>query len=219
MDGPSLKQVESLWPDVAEPFDEVVPAGCRLTLASDEWRSGGDARRVRRIELTPEPDAPSLGELLEEAREDAFREGWTPLEDGTYELEDVILTLEAASERLAVEFSQPWPPDAGPPVETSDMFQNLVRELLGLAADPQRLAKIVLVHEVEQMVAAMLVEEVEMPSPENLIRAFDELGFEPPGQEGGDWVSTETTDSHEITAHVKKTKNWCRVRMQKRRLG
>lgn len=218
MDPPSLRQVETLWPDVAQPFHEVVPAGCRLTVASDEWHAGGDARRVRRIELTPEPHAPPLAELLEEASADAFREGWTPLEDGTYELENVILTLDALPDRLAVQFAQPWPPDAGAPVETSEMFQNLVRELLGLAADPKRLAKMLLVDPGSEMSAAEVVEEVEMPSPENLIGAFDKLGFSPPGETGGDWISTETTATHEITAFVKKTKNWCRVRMQKRRL-
>ena len=91
--------VETLWPDVVGPFAEIVPNGCQLVMAEDGW-SRRDALRRRAVELLPRPGAPSLPELLEEAQHDAFREGWTELEDGTYELENVNLTLTAREGRF-----------------------------------------------------------------------------------------------------------------------
>ncbi len=216
MDLPSLTQIESFWPDVAAPFAEVVPGGCRLARTEDEWRAGTDAFRRRRIELSPEPDAPELAELLEEASEDAFRHGWTPLDDGRFELEDVILTLEA-DRYLVVEFLQPWPPDHGAPVETSEMFQNLVRRLLRLGGEPARLEKRVIVNPLAIMTAEVLEETVEMPSDEALGGALATFGFE--AQDATCWRSVETTETHRITASVWKTDGWVKVQMRKARLA
>ena len=215
MDPPSLHQIQSFWPDVAAPFDEIVPGGCRLARTTDEWRGGIDAIRRRRVELVPEQGTPDLAELLEEASHDAFRHGWAPLDDGRFELESVVLTLEMAEDRLAAEFLQPWPPDHGPPVETSEMFQSLVRRLLRLGADPARLEKRVIVNPFALMTADLVDELVEMPCEEELRERFDELGFR---AEGADWISNETTSTHQITAFVRKEQGWVRVKLRKARL-
>ena len=215
MDPPSLIQISSIWPDVAAPFDEIVPNGCRLARTEDEWRAGSDAFRRRRIELSPEPGCPALDELLEEAGHDAFRQGWTPLEERRFELENVILTLEPIEDRIAVEFLQPWPPDHGAPVETSEMFQNLVRKLLRLGGDPERLMKTIIVNPLAIMTADVVDELVEMPCSEELASRFAELGFTPLGDE---WTSQEKTSTHDIHAYVRMRDAWVQVRMRKQRL-
>jgi hypothetical protein len=214
MDPQSLTQIASIWPDVAGPFDEIIPGGLRLVCLEDEWR-GGDAIRRRKIELTPEPGAPALEDLLEEATHDAFRMGWTPLDEGRFELENVILTLETIEDRIAAEFLQPWPDDFLAPVETSEMFQNLVRKLLRLGADPARLAKHIVVNPLQLMTADVVDETVEMPSDEDLTPRFDEVGFT---REGSSWISRETTATHHIEAWVEKRSDWVVVRMRKSRL-
>lgn len=229
MDASTAKQLASFWPDVAKPFAEVIPIGCHLARIEDEWRAGADASRRRRVEVFPGEDAPSVDELLEEACDDAFREGWTcmsdPGEPARYELENVRLDLRAQrcpmllGERrvLSAQFVQAWPPDFGPPVETSDMFQNLVRKLLRLGEDPDRLIKTVTFDPMAKARADVLFELVEMPCPENLLPRFDELSFTPPVEPGAAWVSTETSGEHRITARVTKAEGRVQVIMEKRR--
>jgi hypothetical protein len=214
MDLPSLTQLESFWPDVAAPFDEIVPNGCQLARTEDEWRAGEDAIRRRRVELVPLPGSPALDELLEEAHHDAFRHGWTPVDHRRFEHENVILTLETIEDRIAAEFLQPWPPAYGPPVETSEMFQNLVRRLLRLGADPMRLEKRVKVSPTAIMTADQVEETVEMPCEEALESRISELAFR---REAGEWISEETTATHAIVAWVRKDGGWVRVRMRKSR--
>lgn len=211
MDAPSLVQIESFWPDVAAPFDEIIPAGLRLAAAEDEWWGGVDARRRRRIELTRVEGAPSIEELLDEAEHDAFRAGWTPHGPGLYELEDVILAL-ALREGLSAEFLQRWPPDHGAPVETSDMFQNLVRRLLRIGTDPVRLSKRVEVSPAALMTANVLEEEVDLGREEGGLVAPATLGFR---LEGAEWTSQEITATHGITAWLREEGTLVHVRMRK----
>ena len=223
-----LTQLRQFWPDVAEPFSEVIPSGCLLVRTEDEWRAGETRRRL--VDLRRADDAPDLDALVEEAAEDAFREGWTPLhEEGEaprFELEDVILTVDRArcplllgeTEVLRVQFDQPWPADFAAPVETSEMFQNLVRSMLRLGEDPQRLLKIVVFDPLSSARSDVLHELVEMRAPEDLRPRFDELSFSPPAAPGGPWVSKETTGEYVVTARVTKTDGWAKVEMEKRRM-
>lgn len=226
----SHRQIKAFWPDVAQPFAEIVPAGCHLVRTEDEWRAGSNATRRRLVDLYRADDAPDLDELLEEACEDAFREGWTPLHDPgeppRYELEGVILNVAAAECRLLlgampvlrVQFDQPWPPDYGPPVETSEMFQNLVRRLLRLGSEPERLMKTVILDPLASARADVLVELVEMPCPENLLPRFDELSFVAPSRPGAPWISSTIEGDNEITARVTKVEDRVTVLMEKRRM-
>ncbi len=229
MDASTAKQLAAFWPDVAKPFAEVIPIGCQLARIEDEWRAGSEASRRRRAEVFPGEDAPSVDELLDEAKLDAERAGWTRMSDSedpaTFEVENVHLDLRTAEcnlllgarRVLSAQFVQAWPPDFGPPVETSDMFQNLVRKLLRLGEDPDRLMKTVTFDPMAKARADVLFELVEMPCPENLLPRFDELSFSPPAEPGGAWVSTETTGEHRITARVTKADGRVQVIMEKRR--
>lgn len=221
------RQIRSFWPDVAEPFAEVIPSGCLLVRTEDEWRRGV---RRRLVDLRPDDGAPDLDTLVEEAQDDAFRHGWTPLhEDGEtprYELENVILTIRTGRvdlligdcEVLRVQFEQPWPEDYDAPVETSELFQNLVRSLLGLGGDPERLAKTVVFDPLSAARADILYETVEMPSTESLAARFDELAFVPPEEPGGPWKAQDTVAENEVRTFVTKSDGWVRVEMEKRRM-
>lgn len=224
------RQLAAFWPDVAKPFSEIIPAGCVLARIEDEWRAGRDASRRRLVEVFGAEHTPSLEELYEEACDDAFREGWTPMsepgEPARYELENVRLDVTMESCRLLlgtrpvlrVQFVQAWPPDFGAPVETSDMFQNLVRNLLRIGSDPERLMKTVVFDPMAKARSDVLIEVVEMACPEDLLPRFDELSFSPPSHPGGAWVSTETMGEYAIEARVTKAAARVRVEMEKRRL-
>lgn len=169
--------MRSLWPDVAGPFSRVVPDGCVLSRTLDVWRPGS---RMRTIELVRGPRCPPIDELLEEAKEDAERRGWTPIDDreDAYELEGVVLLLSRVSPRaLSAKFEQPWPLDAGPPVETSETFQKLTREALGLGGEPLALSKEIVVDPFELSRADAVTERVELPLDPELIKRFPRIGF------------------------------------------
>jgi hypothetical protein len=95
------------------------------------------------------------------------------------------------------------------------MFQNLVRRLLRLGADPARLLKRIVVSPLAIMTADVVDELVEMPSEEDLLGRFAALGFV---REGQTWASSETTETHVIEAWVEKLEGWVTVRMRKSRL-
>lgn len=191
MDDASLLLVRGLWPDVADPFARVVPDGCALVRALDDWAMLPSPVRVRRVELTPGPGCPGVEALLDEVAEDAERRGWTPVDEETsdeervLEIEGVILRARAAEvvlaagavETLAVSFHQPWPDDAGAPVETSEAFQALVRKSLKLGGSPTRLVKDVTVAVADPGRFEAVRERVDLPIDPTLIARFGALGF------------------------------------------
>lgn len=232
MDEASLRQIHSFWPDVSGPFSRVVPDGCFLVRALDDWSGGRRPVRRRSIELAPGDSAPTLDALCDEAREDAERRGWVLVEEETapsesvHELEGVLLrigssrvpVLGGALPVLSVAFDQPWPLDAGPPVETSEMFQNLVRRLLELSAPPERLAKEVIVDVLDFTRIDLLRERVALESDPRLPTRFGKLGFMESGDAPGLWTSRTATPTHDIVATVKETHANVEVEMIKRRL-
>lgn len=219
MDADTEAQVRSFWPDVAGPFARVIPDGCRLVRLLDDWTGGPRPLRRRRLELVPAPGSPRLRELLEEAREDAERRGWTRLDDAeapgvvVLELEDVLLRLEltavellgAHTRTLAAAFDQRWPTDAGAPVETSEVFQNLVRRLLRLGGEPERLVKEVTLDPLGPLGASQaerIREVVELSNDRDLRSALLGLAFGPEPGGGPAWVSESSGGSRELRARV-----------------
>ncbi|MCK6548711.1 hypothetical protein L6R52_22900 [Myxococcota bacterium] len=242
MDDQSLKQLRSLWPDVAGPFSRIIPDGCTLIHTLDAWTGGRSALRRRLVDLARAEHSPELEALLDEAEEDADRRGWTRLDDDDagaapgeriLELEGVLLRLAIRDTKvlgepwpvLRVVFDQPWPPDAGAPVETSDMFQNLVRQLLKLGGHPERLSKDLVVDPFDLTRADVLEEVVELPKEREIMRELVKLSFTPepdPRGEPGDlvFVSKTTTSTHDLTARVREVLRGTRyeVAMTKKRL-
>jgi len=222
-------QLRGFWPDVAGPFAEVTPAGCALVRMEDEWKAGRGSKRRRAIELIREPNAPDIEELSEEATEDAMREGWTALhEDGEparLELENVVLSITAtestllvgAAEVLRLQFDQPWPADAGAPIETSEVFQRLVRHDLRIGAEPDWLLKEVVFDRFNLSKSDIIREAVQMACPENLLPRFDVLGFLPPNETGGDWRINTSTEVYEVVSTVKKSNDRVHIQMLKTR--
>jgi hypothetical protein len=233
VDEASFKEVDSLWPDVSRPFSRVVPDGCFLVRAEDDWISGASALRTRTVDFARGASCPELELLLEEAREDAERRGWTPLDDegrsaeALYELEDVHLMISVARTRLLgratrvlrVAFHQPWPPDAGAPVETSEMFQNLVRKLLRLGGAPERLTKeVTLDGRVESGFRIdVLRESVLIARDPNISTNLEKIGFAE--SEGGSWISgTTASPPFDIAARVREIGDRVEVEMTKVRV-
>jgi hypothetical protein len=229
MDEPSLLQVRSLWPDVAAPFSRIVPDGCVLARTTDDWTAsterGIDALRIRRIELVRSQRCPEIAELCEEAREDAERRGWTPVDEETTEHEQV-LELEGVICRirpdafsggaLSIAFHQPWPSDAGAPVETSEMFQNLVRKLLRLGGSPDQLVKEVTVDRTDLSRADRVRERVRLPMDPALVTRFGPLGFAVSKE--GVWISQTISQNHEIEARIEERGQRVLVEMIKSRI-
>lgn len=180
MDAETFDQLRALWPDVAAPFSRILPDGAQLSRTIDEWRPGS---RVRTVEAVRGERCPELEELLEEAREDAERRGWTADDDhpGTYELEGVVLRLGTAVTKrgpvLKASFEQTWPKDAGAPVETSETFQKMTREALSLGGEPLSLKKEIIVDPFQLSRADSVRERVELPLDPELIRRFPKIGF------------------------------------------
>lgn len=229
MDPRAQVLLEAVWPDLVRPFQEIVPGGVALLRTEDDWTRLPTPVRRRAIDVAPTPNTPDLEALLEEVALDAVRAGWTELDPGPgvrfFEIEGVHLSVgpvttplllgEAVSLRLA--FDQPWPVDAGAPVETSEMFQNLVRRLLALGGEPLRLAKWVTNDPLDPQKATITRELVTLPSIESLIGKFEELGFEPPANAGGPWVSLSRSKAYAIRAEVTKGAEQASVVMERRR--
>jgi hypothetical protein len=241
MDAQSLQQLKSFWPDVAGPFSRVIPEGCYLVHTTDTWSGGQVPVRVRVVDLARHPGCPPIGELIEEAVEDAERRGWTPLDhdsehssappaaaadsEHVLELEDVLLRIGAARVTmtggvlpvLRVSFEQKWPSDAGPPVETSEMFQNLVRKLLRIGSDPAKLVKDVTVDLTDLRLADVLRELVLLKKdhPLDVDLAKLDFRFDHPSRT---WVSETTSGTHIIAARVRDVASDVEIEMTKRRI-
>ncbi len=228
---PSLAQIQAFWPDIWRPFQELIPADCRLVFAEDLWSLDEEVRR-RTIGIAPTSNAPPLDALLEEVCDDAIREGWTALheedEAPSFELENVLFypridasqpesPSSAPTKTLRLQFAQPWPQEAGPGVETSEMFQKLVREMLSLGGEPERLEKSMVLDPDRQMRADRVLEVVEMPSTEDLRVHFRALSFAKPAEEDGYWISKEKSETYDITALVRQWNGRCEVTMLRTR--
>jgi hypothetical protein len=235
MDEASFLQIRSLWPDVAAPFSRIVPDGCLLARTIDDWtRSTGanDALRIRRIDLVRGDRCPPIEDLREEAREDAERRGWTLVDEHTnarqavLELESVLCFIKpdrlvsagSPLEVLSVAFHQPWPKEAGAPVETSEMFQNLVRRLLRLGAPPERLFKEVTVDLTDLSRADVLRERVWMARDPDLSARLAPLGFAPLKDRARAWFSNTVSGTYAIEAMVLEADQRVEVEMVKLRL-
>jgi hypothetical protein len=220
MDSKTLEQIRSIWPDVATPFSRIVPDGCVLARAIDDWRPG---LRTRRLELTREEGAPALLELIEEACEDAERRGWCPLDDAerAFELEGVILRVGRALVRrtaaLWASFEQPWPKDAGAPVETSEAFQNMVRKALGLGGEPLRLSKEITVDPFDISRIDSLKEAVDLPLDQQLITRFPKIGFTY-DEEVEAWSMGSVFGDYEMIARVRESFDRTSIEVTKTRL-
>jgi hypothetical protein len=198
MDADVFERVRSLWPDVAPPFSRIVPDGCDFLRASDDWRPG---LRVRKLLLRRGQGAPPIAELLEEACEDAERRGWCRLEDEhSFELESVILRVEKqliqSTAVLSVRFEQPWPVELGAPVETSEIFQRMVRQVLGLGGEPVRLLK--------EVSLEVLHERVELPLDPKLIAHLPRVGFAY-DETVEAWVIEQSFDVSDMRALVRES--------------
>jgi hypothetical protein len=208
LDEASFLQIRSFWPDVADPFSRIVPDGCFLVRTEDDWTQ---ALRTRTVDFARTDRCPALADLLDEAREDAERRGWTPIDDPTddgacaLELEGVHCRIEPVKLSLRVAFHQPWPADAGAPVETSEMFQNLVRKLLKLGGEPARLTKEVALSGEESAAFSIdvLTERASMPQGDaRLIERLRSLAFI--DAEDGSWVSAATASQQfDVVARVR----------------
>ncbi len=226
MDPQAFQLTQHLWPDVAQPFSEIIPHGCAIVRTDDDWCTEPHPKRKRALDLLPAPDTFDVTELAEEACDDAIREGWTPLfddgQDPCFELEDVHLfvskttlkTREAEREVLRVVFDQPWPPDAGAPVHTSQRFQDLVRKLLRLQEDPVRLRREAIFVYPGATEAQRTRELVELPSQENLGKAFSDLAFSPSPTNPERWTAKSTEASHQFIATVTKSDVWAQVQLE-----
>jgi hypothetical protein len=222
------RQLEGLWPDVTGPFGEILPSGVLLYRFEDDWSVTGPLRR-RGVDLGQGPTCPPIEELIDEVAGDAIRADWDEIEplDGhrRFETEGVVLTLAEATTplligsrpSLRISFDQPWPEDAGPPVETSEMFQNLVRRLLSLGGEPLRLGKIITLDPQDGARSDVIRELVELPSLESLVDKFEELGFVPPEVPGAPWISKSSSKAYTIYAEVLKRGDRASVVMERRR--
>jgi hypothetical protein len=233
MDAASYEQILSFWPDVARPFSRVVPDGCYLVRTEDDWTEGQGATRTRTIDLARGSACPAIEQLIEEAKEDAERIGWTIVDEDTtdeevvLELESVLCRIHAATVRvfggaaraLRVAFHQPWPPDAGAPVETSEMFQNLVRKLLKLPGSPERLVKEVTLDGLPDTAFQVdrLRERVVIANDPQLLRRLEMIGFSL--AQDGTWRSAATiAPPFEITAEVEASGDRVVIEMTKVRI-
>lgn len=229
MDDRAWRLIETVWPDLLGPFRELVPHGVALVRSEDDWNLLPQPVRRRALDLAPTPHSPDVEALAEEAAEDALRAGWTELDpvEGArfFETEGVHLSLGVVTTPLLVgrgpslrlAFDQPWPEDAGAPVETSEMFQNLVRRLLALGGEPERLAKWVTMDPNDPGRSDVIRELVTLPSLESLLSKFEELGFRPPEQPGGAWISESTSKAYAIKGMVEKLGDRATVIMERRR--
>ncbi len=231
MDDASLLLVRSIWPDVAEPFSRVVPDGGLLVRTLDDWQSGPPTLRIRALDFARGPACPELDDLLEEAAEDAQRRGWTPLDEEpaegarALEIEGVVLraSIERARPRgpgavLRVAFHQPWPDDAGAPVETSEAFQLLVRKTLALGGQPSRLVKEVTLDPDDPSRADVVKERVQLPADRRLITRFGGLGFAFDEQTEA-WVHRTTAGVYEVVATVREAFASLQVEMVRARIA
>ncbi|MBK6684402.1 MAG: hypothetical protein IPG45_08000 [Deltaproteobacteria bacterium] len=229
MDEQAWKVIHTVWPDLLQPYRELVPHGVALLRSEDDWTLLPHPVRRRALDLAPTPRSPDAEALAEEAAEDALRAGWTELDpvEGVrfFETEGVHLSiglvttplLLGATPSLRLAFDQPWPDDAGAPVETSEMFQNLVRRLLSLDGEPQRLGKWVTMDPQDPGRSDVIRELVTLPSRESLLPKFEELGFRPPDQPGGAWISESTSKAYAIKGLVEKSADHATVIMERRR--
>ncbi len=229
MDERAWKLLQTVWPELVGPYRELVPHGVAMLRTEDDWTLLPHPVRRRALDLLPLPGAPQLEALAEEAADDALRAGWTeldPIEEVRFfETEGVHLSiglvttplLLGAAPTLRLAFDQPWPDDAGAPVETSEMFQNLARRLLALGGEPERLGKWVTMDPQDPGRSDVIRELVTLPSTESLLPKFEELGFRPPDVPGGAWISESTSKAYVIKGLVEKSEERATVIMERRR--
>lgn len=220
MDDRVVQQLRTFWPDVAGPFSRVVPDGCVLSRSIDDWRPGV---RLRGLELARGASCPDIDELLAEAREDAERRGWTPIDEdeGTYELESVVLRAEVKERKagpvLSISFTQVWPTDLGAPVETSETFQKMVREALSLGGEPSRLVKEVVYDPHDDSRIDVLRETVELPLDAGLITRFPRIGFTY-SEASEAWEMGSVFGEFDLRARVRESFDRVVVEVSKKRL-
>ena len=133
----------------------------------------------------------------------------------------MLLRLAAGVSRrgpvLTATFEQPWPWDAGAPVETSEAFQKIAREALSLGGDPIALKKEIVVDPFELSRADSVRESVELPLDPELIRRFPRIGFTF-DESTEQWTMGSIFGDYELKARVKETFDRVRVEVTKTRM-
>jgi hypothetical protein len=153
MEAGGLTQLGRHWPDVAELLRDVVPGACLLFRLFDEWcevRGAVPDRRVRSIDLVPDPGVDSL-DLTEETSLAAQGDGWRLLaREEAHLLEDGERYLRVGDASggegrvLRIDIEEEFPKSEQPPIDCSSAFLDVARRVIALREFPIYLSKEIL---------------------------------------------------------------------------
>lgn len=218
MDSRTRRQIAGFWPDLIDLLLDVVPDGSLPVRLVDDWRETKDYYDIRRrtVDFLPtETDSAEL--LVEDAFVAAQGDGWRPaddddeptvevLEQGEMTMRVGVVATEVAGAstpccRLSVE--QPWASDVAPPVDSSDLFKDVVSKVLRLDQFPVALYKEVFLDVGDLARSAKMVERVRFLTEIDLVPRLRKNGYEAADDSWSLWTARDQLSQAELTAEVR----------------